>query len=59
MLLIYWKKSSGAENIASDNATLLEKEFLEENGPGWAAGLTEFEKEISSWANRRSCKGFS
>ena len=42
---------SVAEEVESDKATLLGKKSLEENKLDWAAGVTEFEKEISSRAN--------
>ena len=47
---------SVAEESKSDKATLLEKKSLEENELGWAVDVTEFEKEIFSWASEVSQK---
>ena len=50
---------SVAEKVESDKVTLLEKKSLEENELGWAAGVTEFEKETFSRASERFKEGFS
>ena len=50
---------SMAEEVESDKVTLLEKKSLEENELGWAAGVIEFKKEISSQASERFKEGFN